>query len=275
MQQTLRTTLTAAATRLGHRHEGELLLLHVLGRNSAWLFAHADDPLEPRHAAAFAALVERRAGGEPLAYITGHRGFWSMDLEVSPATLIPRPETELLVELALQRIAVDKPAHVADLGTGSGAIALAIARERPKAHVLATDASEQALAVARHNAERLGVSNAEFACGDWCAALGTARFDVIVSNPPYVALGDEHLAQGDLRYEPPAALASGPDGLDAIDCIVRDASAHLVTGGWLLLEHGWNQAEAVRTLLCDAGYADAFSAKDLGHHDRVSGARRS
>lgn len=272
--QTLRNTLTAAATRLGQRHEAELLLLHVLARNSAWLFAHADDPLAPQHAATFAALLERRAGGEPLAYIIGCCGFWSMDLEISPATLIPRPETECLVELALQRLAPDGPARVADLGTGSGAVALAIARERPQVTVLATDASEQALAVARRNAERLGLPNAAFACGDWCAALGGAHFDMIVSNPPYVALGDEHLAQGDLRYEPPAALASGDDGLDAIRCIVRDAPAQLVAGGWLLLEHGWNQAAAVRKLLHDAGYDDVFSAQDLEHRDRISGARK-
>lgn len=268
---TLRTTLAAAAECLSDRHEAEVLLAHVLGRNSAWLLAHADDPLEQAHAAAFLVLAERRAQGEPLAYITGHCGFWSIDLEVSPATLIPRPETELLVELALARIALDNVVRVADLGTGSGAVALAIARERPHAHVLATDASAQALAVAQRNAERVGVRNVGFVRGDWCAALAGTRLDMIVSNPPYIAQDDEHLKQGDLRHEPPAALASGSDGLDAIRRIVRDAPAHLVAGGCLLLEHGWNQAEAVRALLFEAGYVDVFSAQDLEHRDRVSG----
>lgn len=273
--QTLRATLAAAAASLGSSFEAEQLLMNILGRNSAWLLAHADDPLPTEQATTFAAQVERRASGEPLAYITGCAGFWSMDLEVSPATLIPRPETEVLVELALQRIPRDRATRVADLGTGSGAVALAIARERPRAQVLATDASPEALAVAQRNARRLGLAHVEFVCGDWCAALAAARFDVIVSNPPYIALGDKHLARDGLPYEPTAALVSGSDGLDATRSIVRGAPAHLVAGGWLLLEHGWTQAEAARALLHDAGYVDVFSAQDLEHRDRVSGARFS
>ncbi|GAP66110.1 (protein release factor)-glutamineN5-methyltransferase [Mizugakiibacter sediminis] len=222
--------------------------------------------------AVFAALLARRLAGEPVAYLVGRRGFWSLELEVTPATLIPRAETERLVELALARLPADAAARVADLGTGSGAIALAIARERPRARVVATDASAEALAVARRNAARLGLGNVVFAQGDWCAALGEARdFDLIVSNPPYIAAGDPHLGEGDLRFEPAAALASGADGLDAIRRIVRDARAHLRPGGGLLFEHGYRQGAAVRALLAAAGYREVFSARDLEGRERVSG----
>lgn len=192
--------------------------------------------------ARFEALLARRQAGEPVAYLLGRQGFWSLELEVSPATLIPRPETELLVELALARLPAGQSLRVADLGTGSGAIALALARERPQAHVVATDASAEALTVARRNAARLGLGRVEFRDGDWLVPLAQERFDLIASNPPYIEQDDPHLAQGDLRFEPPAALASGADGLDAIRVIVRDAGRHLHPGGWLLLEHGWNQA---------------------------------
>ncbi|MDN5923736.1 MAG: peptide chain release factor N(5)-glutamine methyltransferase [Xanthomonadales bacterium] len=265
--------LAAATSCLRQRHEAEHLLTHMLGVNSAWLFAHAHDELDAAAAANFTHWVARRADGEPVAYITGHCGFWSLDLEVSAATLIPRPETELLVELALQRVALDGEVYIADLGTGSGALALALASERPQARVLATDASEQALAVAARNAARLGLAQVHFARGDWCQPLAGQRFDVIVSNPPYIALGDAHLEQGDLRYEPTTALSSGSDGLDAIRTLVRGCLPHLVDGGWLLLEHGWDQAEAVRGLLHGAGYADVFSARDLEQRERVSGGR--
>lgn len=273
----LRRRLAAAAQRLpgdSPRLDAELLLAHALGKPRAWLYAHAEDAPDAAAAAAFDALVARRAAGEPLAYLVGTRDFWSLALHVTPATLIPRPETELLVELALQRIAPEAAARIADLGTGSGAVALAIARERPRACVLATDASAAALAVARGNAERLALANVDFALGDWCAALGAARFDLIVSNPPYIAAADPHLAQGDLRFEPPTALASGSDGLDAIRTLVRDAPTHLAPAAWLLLEHGYDQGEAVRTLLTQAGYVDVFTAADLEARDRVSGGRR-
>jgi release factor glutamine methyltransferase len=184
--------------------------------------------------------------------------------------LIPRPETELLVERALECVPTDRESRVADLGTGSGAIALAIACERPRAHVTATDASASALEVARGNAARLGIGNVAFAAGDWYAALGGARFDVIVSNPPYIAAGDAHLARGDLRFEPAVALASGADGLDAIRRIVAGAPAHLADRGALLLEHGFDQSERVRALLEAAGFEDVASARDGGGHERVT-----
>ncbi len=266
----VRELLASAARTLGDRLEAELLLVHVLGKPRSWLIAHADDVLDDAQIAAFEALVQRRHHGEPVAYITGRRGFWSLELEVTPATLIPRPETELLVELALQRLPV--AGRIVDLGTGSGAIALAIARERPQARVMATDASPAALAVAQRNATRLGLARVSFSHGDWFAPLAGERFDLIVSNPPYIEADDPHLDQGDLRFEPASALASGPDGLDDIRRIVEGARTHLEPGGWLMMEHGWNQGDAVRNVLSTAGYSDVFTAQDLEQRDRVSGA---
>ena len=269
----LRSTLAAATRRLGERTDAEALLLHALGRSRSWLFTHADDALDTDAQTAYAALLERRAAGEPVAYLVGRRGFWSLELEVTPATLIPRADTERLVELALERLPRERTCRVADLGTGSGAVALAIASERPLAQVLATDASDAALAVARRNAQRLGIGNVSFAQGDWLAPLAGKRFDLIVSNPPYIEAADPHLAQGDLRFEPATALASGHDGLDDIRRIVRDSRDHLAPAGWLLFEHGWNQGDAARRLLHDAGYAEVFTAQDLEGRDRVSGGR--
>jgi len=269
----VRTLLVAATARLGERTDAEALLLHVLGQSRSWLFAHADDALDTDVRTAFEALVARRAAGEPVAYLTGRRGFWTLELEVTPATLIPRPETELLVELALERLPRDMACRVADLGTGSGAIALALASERPQAQVVATDASVDALAVARRNAQRLGIANVRFVQGDWLAPLTGERFALVVSNPPYIEAADPHLTQGDLRYEPAAALASGADGLDAIRRIVARAPAHLESGGWLLFEHGWNQGDAARALLRAAGYVQVFTTQDLEARDRVSGGR--
>ena len=256
------------------RAESELLLMHVLGVSRAWLVTHAEDVIEPNLCDAFGALIARRARGEPVAYLTGTRGFHAIDLQVTPDVLIPRVETELLVELALARIPRDADCRIADLGTGSGAIALAVAQARPRARVLATDASEAVLNVARGNAARLGLRNVEFAQGDWCAALGDARdFDLIVSNPPYIADTDAHLRQGDLRFEPRVALASSSDGLDAIRAIVRDARMHLRSGGWLLFEHGYKQGEAARQLLESADYSEVFTARDLEARERMSGGR--
>ena len=271
----LRAVLAAAQRNMAERGDAEALLLHVLHKPRSWLFAHAEEVLPAETIAAFDALLARRAAGEPLAYITGRRGFWTLDLEVTPATLIPRPETELLVELALQRIPLDVAIRIADLGTGSGAIALALASERAQAKVSAVDASAAALAVAARNAQRLGIANAEFICGDWFAPLNGRQFALIVSNPPYIASDDPHLAQGDLRYEPGTALTSGVDGLHDIRRIVSDAPAWLEPGGWLLLEHGWDQAEAVRNLLAETGYVEVFTARDLEHRERVSGGRRA
>lgn len=265
--------LRAAATRLSGpdaRHEAEHLLLHVLGRDRAWLFAHGGDPLPASDAAAFDALLTRRAAGEPLAYLLGRRGFWTLDLQVSPATLIPRPETERLVELSLERLPDDRPLRIADLGTGSGAIALALASERPLAQVVATDLSDDALQVAQANAMTNRIANVAFRQGSWRVPLAGERFDLIASNPPYIAEGDPHLAQGDLRFEPPTALSSGSDGLDAIREIVALAPAHLLPGGWLLLEHGWDQGEAIRALLIAAGFADVATERDLERRDRVT-----
>jgi release factor glutamine methyltransferase len=253
--------------------DAQWLLAHALGRSTAWLYAHADDAVDNAAAVYFETLVERRVAGEPVAYLTGRRGFWSFELQVTPDTLIPRPETELLVELALTHLPPDRVLQVADLGTGSGAIALALAHERPRAQVLATDASPAALDVARANATSLGIANIAFAHGDWCAALEQRRFDLIASNPPYIAAGDPHLALGDLRREPAAALASGVDGLDAIRRIVAGTRLHLVAGGWLLLEHGMEQGDAVRGLLRDAGFVDASTDRDLEGRDRVSSGR--
>jgi len=257
------------------RGEAEMLLAHALGRSRTWLFTWPEHEPDAAQREQFERLVAARERGEPVAYLLGRRGFWTFDLQVTPAVLIPRPETELLVELALARLPMDVACNVADLGTGSGAIALAIAHERPRANVLATDASADALAVARANADRLGLRNVGFAQGSWCDALGAAVFDVIVSNPPYIAAADAHLAQGDLRFEPASALASGVDGLDAIRAIVAQAPAHLADGGWLLLEHGWEQATAVRALLEAAGYCEVGSARDHAGHERITFGRRA
>lgn len=269
----VRQVLADAALRLGERVDAEWLLLHLLRKPRSWLIAHDTDELDALTLDAYRALVDRRAAGEPVAYITGRRGFWRFELQVSPATLIPRPETELLVELALERLSQDADVSVVDLGTGSGAIALSIAYERPRARVTAVDISADALQVARSNAEELDLRNMTFAQGSWFTPLGDARFDLIVSNPPYIEAADPHLVQGDLRFEPPGALASGPDGLDAIRELVLKAPGHLRAGGWLLMEHGWNQAADVRQMLSDAGYEDVATFRDLEDRDRVTGGR--
>lgn len=265
--------LREAAARLpgdDARHEAEQLLIHVLGVERAWLFAHATDTVDEDSRQRFELLLTRRAEGHPLAYLLGRRGFWTLDLQVNTATLIPRPETELLVEQALARLPADDMVRVADMGTGSGAIALSIASERPLATVMATDLLGPALAVAVKNAQAHGLDNVWFRRGHWYAALGADRFDMIVSNPPYIAAGDPHLAQGDLRFEPPPALASGTDGLDAIREIIAGAHEHLVAGGWLLLEHGWDQGEAIRALLVQAGFDEAQTVQDMEQRDRVT-----
>ncbi len=261
--------LRAACQRID-RIDAEALLLHALGRDRAWLFAHGRDPVAVPVVARFLELVGRREAGEPVAYLTGQRGFWTLDLAVTAATLIPRPETETLVELALQRIDPQAACRVADLGTGSGAIALAIASERPAAQVVATDFSDAALAVARRNAAGNNIDNVEFRHGSWLAPLAGERFALIASNPPYIAEGDPHLAEGDLRHEPATALASGPDGLDAIREIINGAPAHLLPGGWLLFEHGWDQGGAVAGLLQARGFVDVATHRDLEDRDRVT-----
>ncbi len=266
---TVRSLLADATREIGERVDAELLMADALSRSRSWLFAHADDLVAAAGVEAFASRVARRLAGEPIAYILGRRGFWSFELAVTPATLIPRAETELLVELALERLPRDRACRVVDLGTGSGAIALAIARERPLAGIVATDASADALAVAEGNARALGLDRVRFVHGDWLSPLGGGRFDLIVSNPPYIEIADEHLGQGDLRYEPMTALASGRDGLDDIRRIVADAPANLVSGGWLLLEHGWNQGGAVREMFASP-WETATTHVDLEGRDRVT-----
>jgi len=261
----------AAACRMIDALDARALLCHVLQRDAAYLIARGDDPLGAGAVRRFELLVVRRAAGEPVAYITGHREFYGLDFKVAPTVLIPRPETELLVELALERIPRDTSRHVLDLGTGSGCVAAAIAKHRPRAQVTATDSSPGALALARENAHTLGVSNVEFARGEWFQAVPDRRFDLVVSNPPYVAAGDPHLGQGDLRFEPAAALISGEDGLDAIRLIVARAPAYLAPRGWFLFEHGYDQAARSRALLDAAGFQAVFSRRDLADVERVSG----
>jgi len=252
--------------------EARLLLRHVLGAGAAWLEAHRDDPLPRSAAEAFAALVERRAGGEPVAYLLGFREFYGREFSVTPDVLIPRPETELLVELAREKVGAGETANTLDLGTGSGCVAITLALEIPGARVAAADFSPAARAVARANATLLG-AKVSFVESDWFSGFAGQRFDVIVSNPPYVAAGDPHLSEGDLRFEPPSALACGADGLDAIRRIVGDAPRYLVPGGWLLFEHGYDQTDALRELLAAAGFADIEQHRDLAGIVRVSGGR--
>lgn len=253
--------------------DGQVLLAHVVGQNRAWLVAHRDDALPRAQADVFFALAKRRRDGEPVAHLTGVREFWGLSLTVTPDVLIPRPETEAIVELALAQVAPDRPVRILDLGTGTGAIALALAQERPRAQVVAVDRSAAALEVARGNAQRLGLRNVEFKASDWYSALTGERFDVLVSNPPYIEAGDPHLREGDVRFEPITALTPGGDGLDALRAIVAGAPAHLVPGGWLFVEHGYDQRDAVAMLFADAGFADPVAARDLAGHWRVAGGR--
>lgn len=273
MTRTIAQALAAAEERIDPL-DARVLLCHALARDMAYLIAHRDEPLDPERLHAFESLAARRSAGEPVAYLTGRREFYGLDFRVTPAVLIPRPETECLVELALEHIPRGKPCTVADLGTGSGCVAIAIARHRSQAWITATDASPEALAVARGNAAALAVTNVEFAAGSWWHAVEDRCFDLVVSNPPYVAEGDPHLGEGDLRFEPRVALAGGPDGLDAIRQIAAGAGAHLEPGGWILIEHGFDQGPSCRALLAQAGLADVRTWRDLAGHERVSGGRR-
>jgi len=250
--------------------EAKLLLAHVLGRDRAWLAAHGDAGLEPSQASAFDALVRRRSEGEPIAYLTGRREFFSLDLEITPDVLIPRPETELLVELALTWVPAGSQAPILDLGCGSGAVALAIAHERPNARVLGIDVSAAAVELARRNARRLAITNAVFAESNWFAQLPPERFALVVGNPPYVAERDPHLREGDLRFEPPGALVAGADGLEALRTIAATAPAYLGSPAHLALEHGHDQSSAVQALLREAGFRSVASARDLSGIRRVT-----
>lgn len=269
---TLANAIREAASRLPGdeaRLEAELLLAHALQRPRSWFYAHSGDVLDAEEARTFNDLLRRREGGEPVAQITGHRGFWSLELAVTADTLIPRPETELLVELALERLPLAEMGQVLDLGTGSGAIALAIASERPLVDVSAVDVSEAALSVARANAAEAGLP-LRLLQGDWFEPVAGDVYRMIVSNPPYIPDDDPHLGQGDLRFEPRSALASGPDGLDAIRLIVSQAPTYLLPGGWLLVEHGNDQGAAVRALFQGQGFAQVATARDLERRERVT-----
>lgn len=272
---TIAEALHQATLRLATLHDtarldAEALLAFTLQRNRSHLHTWPDRQLQPEQQTRFNALIERRAAGEPVAYLTGHREFWSMALEVTPATLIPRPETELLVELALQHIPVDAAWRILDLGTGSGAIALAIASERPACRVIAIDRSATALEVARRNAVAHSIRNVEFREGNWLEPLKGEVFDLIVSNPPYVASTDTRLNTSEIRFEPLTALASGPDGLDDIRLIADQARQSLAPGGWLLLEHGFDQGAEVMQLLLSLGYRQVQGHQDVAGLDRVT-----
>lgn len=255
------------------RHEARLLLEHLCGLSGAAIVAYPERVLEAEQVRRFDTLCARRRAGEPIAYIVGEREFYGLSFTVSPVALIPRPETELLVELALRYIRAGAR-RVLDLGTGTGAIAISIAKHAPNAQVEAIDVSADALALARRNAERHGVG-LNLRHGDWFSALDAPRrFDLIVANPPYVALSDPHLQEGDVRFEPRVALVSGVDGLDALRVIAAGAVLHLADHGVLLLEHGYDQAKRVREILAGAGLGDVQTWRDLASIERVSGARR-
>jgi release factor glutamine methyltransferase len=256
------------------RIEIQCLLQKVLHVARVYLLAHAERCLSVDELSTYQALLQRRLQGEPIAYILAEREFYGLPFKVTPATLIPRPDTELLVELAIQRLPAQQTCSVLDLGTGSGAIALAVAKNRPNANVVACDASSAALAVALENASILQLKNVRFALSNWYSELTAQRYTLIVSNPPYIASNDPHLAQGDVRFEPLSALASGKDGLDDIRHIISHSSRYLLPGGSLLLEHGYDQASRVRELLQQAGFMEIFSACDLAGIERVSGGKR-
>lgn len=252
------------------RYESQLLLQHVLKVNRAWLIAHEYDDLQADIKTEFDTLIKRRLSGEPIAYILGNREFYGLNLAVTPATLIPRPDTEILVDMVLEKIPVNHTAQILDLGTGTGAIALAIAQLRPQAQVTAVDISQAALDVANRNSQQLNITNVNFVLSDWFTALTHESFDVIVSNPPYIEDTDIHLRQGDLRFEPRSALASGSDGLNDIRRIIDGCLIHLKPQGWLMFEHGYNQAETVTDLMAQAGLINIETFKDLGNNDRVT-----
>ena len=266
---TFKQLLREASTCLTSRLEAEILLAHLLQCDRGWLYGHGTDTCPPEVATTYVSLVERRSAGEPIAYITGVREFYGRVFQVDQHVLVPRPETELLVDRAL---ALDLPecAFVLDIGTGSGCIAITLCMERPSWRVTAVDRSETALDIARTNRDALGAGSLELLHGSLYEPVESRRFDLIVSNPPYVAAGDKHLSKGDVRFEPDLALVAGNDGLDLIRLIIAQAPDHLEPGGWLLLEHGHDQAAAVRDLLEVAGFERVESCCDLAGIERVS-----
>jgi release factor glutamine methyltransferase len=257
------------------RRDTEILLGFVLDYSRAQLLSRADRVLDPVTYQHYLTLADQRRQGIPLAYLIGQREFWSLPLVVNEHTLIPRPDTEILVEHGLDLIRQYACNSILDLGTGSGAIALALAAECSHCQVTATDTSGQAAAVALVNAEKLGLRNVRVVIGDWFEPVAGSRFDLIVANPPYLALDDGHLAAGDLRFEPQGALVSGTDGLDALRWIVHTAPAHLLAGGWLAVEHGYNQRASVVGLFAAAGFAHIMTLRDYAGNDRVTSGRRT
>jgi release factor glutamine methyltransferase len=277
--QTVSDALHTATTLLSRsspsaRLDAELLLEHVTGLSRTNFRAMPERQLPVNAGWSFQQLVKRRLQGEPVAYIREQQEFWSLLLEVTPAVLIPRPETELVVERALAHIEANAAAQIADLGTGSGAIAVAIASERRAASVVGVDVSRDALQIASRNIGRLQLTNVTLKQGSWFAPLAGQRFDLIASNPPYVAQDDTDLAADVRRFEPGVALISGPTGMEALDLIVRGAAQHLLPGGWLVLEHGWKQGEAVRQRLVREGFAHVRSHADLAGRERVTEGQR-
>ncbi|QXG48531.1 peptide chain release factor N(5)-glutamine methyltransferase [Pseudomonas viridiflava] len=252
------------------RLDAELLLAAALGKPRSFLHTWPERIVSTEAALAFAGYLQRRRTGEPVAYILGQQGFWKLDLEVAPHTLIPRPETEMLVEAALELVPAFAPAQVLDLGTGTGAIGLALANDRQQWKITAVDRVPEAVALAERNRQRLQLDNAEVLDSHWFSALEGRQFDLIISNPPYIAETDPHLSMGDVRFEPGSALTSGPDGLDDLRTIISEAPAHLIPGGWLLLEHGYDQGPAVRELLIRHGFERIQTRRDLGEHERIT-----
>ncbi|WP_191832767.1 peptide chain release factor N(5)-glutamine methyltransferase [Pseudomonas fluorescens] len=256
------------------RLDVELLLAAAIGKSRSYLHTWPERIVSSEAALVFAEYLQRRRSGEPVAYILGQQGFWNLDLEVAPHTLIPRPDTELLVETALELLPLS-PVRVLDLGTGTGAIALALASERAQWQVMAVDRVLEAVALAERNRQRLQLNNVQVRSSHWFDALKGERFDLIISNPPYIAAEDPHLVAGDVRFEPSSALVAGADGLDDLRVIISQAPAHLQPGGWLLLEHGYDQAAAVRELLAQHDFEQIESRLDLGGHERISLGRLS
>lgn len=251
------------------RLDAELLLAAAIGKPRSYLHTWPERIVSSEAAQTFASYLARRRGGEPVAYILGQQGFWKLDLEVAPHTLIPRPDTELLVEAALELVPAS-PARVLDLGTGTGAIALALASECPAWQVTAVDRIEEAVALAERNRQRLRLENVQVRASHWFDSLDGQHFDLILSNPPYIAAEDPHLVAGDVRFEPSSALVAGSDGLDDLRTIIAQAPGYLLPRGWLLLEHGFDQAAAVRALLAEHGFVEVASRRDLGGHERIS-----
>ncbi len=268
----IHTALDAAAVQLqgcstSPRLDAEVLLAHLLGKPRSHLRARPEAGLPIKLHTDYQALIKRRCAGQPVAYLTGEREFWSLNYRLSSATLIPRPETEHLVELALQQLPEQDAFQLLDLGTGPGTVALAVAHERPRCQVLATDLCPRALQVATDNATRLGITNVAFQQSDWFSQLAGRRFDLITANPPYVRAGDPRLDQ-ELRFEPRQALQAGADGLEALTIIIDQARDHLHENGWLLLEHGYDQGPATRALLQDHGYREVATYRDYAGHER-------